>query len=340
MTCYHPIVAYVYGMTDYGTKKLRFVSLKEDIANNQMYKDDFGNFHSDMERLLLPCGRCIGCLIKRSRDWATRMMCELTYHQRACFITLTYNDESMYNPDLQLVRHYTDSNGEQQESYTLQKEHFQLFMKRLRKRFEPQKIRFFACGEYGGKTKRPHYHAILFGIDFHEDRYPYQKTKDGCYLYRSPTLEDVWKYGYSLIAEVNYQTCAYVSRYCTKKKYGSQNMYYQTFNVEPEFNLMSRRPGIGKQWFEEHKDSIYENQEIFLSTMKGGMKVRPPSYYDKLYDVENPEESERIKTARKKIAEEVNRLKVEKEGMNLYELLAAEELNFKKRISSLKRDKV
>lgn len=335
MTCYRPIKAFVIGNKLDGTEILKFAT-KEQRDQEFLYHNN--SYYYDY--YLLPCGQCLGCTIKRSKDWATRMMCELTYHDKACFVTLTYNDESMYNPELDLVSHYVDSNGELQESYTLRKRPFQLFMKRLRKHFAPQEIRFFACGEYGGKTRRPHYHAILYGIDFSEDRVPWQRNFQEDMQWRSPTLEKLWPYGFSLIAEVNMQTCAYVSRYCTKKRYGSQNMYYQTFNIEPEFNLMSRRPGIGKQWFIDNKDAIYENQEIFLSTKKGGVKVRPPSYYDKLYDITNPDESAVIKANRKRMSEEANKLKVESSGMNLYELLAAEEENFKKKVSSLRRDKV
>lgn len=329
MTCFHPIRALIVGETDSGKKQLKFVS--KDYDNELNGKEIW-------PEILIPCGKCIGCTVERSKQWATRMMLELKYHERACFITLTYDDEHVP------ISHYPDSNGVCHESLTLCKEDFQKFMKRLRRRYEyhedGQKIRFFACGEYGGQTRRPHYHAILYGIDFHEDRRVHERTKDGYCLYRSPTLESLWPYGYSMIAEVNWNTCAYVSRYCTKKKYGRQNIYYQTFNIESEFNLMSRRPGIGAKYFEEHGEEVYINQEIFLSNNKGGLKVRPPAYFDRLYDIEHHDELEKIKEIRKEMAELANQKKLEKTGLNLFQQLEVEEMYFKNRIKTLKRDKV
>lgn len=336
MTCYHPIRALIVGETDAGKKKLKFVS--KDYDNT--YKKANGETFDVYEEVLLPCGKCIGCTVDRSRQWATRLMLELKYHEKACFVTLTYNDEHLPACD------YIDQNGNEKVSYTLNKGHLQKFMKRLRRHYEPQTIRFFACGEYGSKSMRPHYHLILFGVDFSEDRYIHE-VRDGYVMYRSPTLEKIWtdpetkeSYGFSLIAQVNWNTCAYVSRYCTKKKYGKQNIYYQTFNLQPEFNLMSRRPGIGAQFYKENGEQVYINQEIFLSNNKGGLKVRPPAYFDRLYDIDHHEEMEEIKKNRKEMAENAMALKLERTSLNLFELLEVEERYFKERISSLRRDKV
>lgn len=328
MTCYHPIRALVVGTTDSGAKKLRFVG--KDYDNELNGKKIY-------EELLLPCGKCIGCTIERSRQWATRMMLELKYHEKACFITLTYDDEH-----LPISGYYTDD-GEWHESHTLLKKDFQKFMKRLRRHYERrdgEKVRFYSCGEYGSKTKRPHYHAILFGVDFSEDRYVWSKTDKGFTQYRSETLEKLWTEGNSLICEVNWNTCAYVSRYCTKKYYGKQNIYYQTLNIQPEFTLMSRRPGIGAKYFEEHADEVYINQEIFLSNLNGGLKVRPPSYFDRLYGELHPDEMDIIKMKRKEMAENAMALKLAKTELDMYEQLLVEEKNFKEKISSLKREKI
>lgn len=329
MTCFHPIKAFIVGETDNGKKLHKFVNKNEQLIEQITLN---GKIYTEYD--LLPCGRCIGCLVERSRQWATRMMLELMYHERACFITLTYDDEHLN------VREYVNQDGELCKSFTLWKPDFQKFMKRLRRHYEPKEIRFFACGEYGGKTGRPHYHAILFGIDFSEDRYIWRASKDGYYSYRSPTLEKIWPFGISQIDDVTWNSCAYVSRYCTKKKYGRQNIYYQTFNIEPEFNLMSRRPGIGHQYFVDHGDEVYINQEIFLRNNKGAMKVRPPAYFDRLYDIEYPDEMEAIRKARKEMAENAMALKLERTNYNLFELLQAEERAFKDRIATLRREKV
>lgn len=318
MVCYHPIVAFHVGTKPNGSADLYFAKDNERLW--EYYVDKNGFAHPEYEKLLLPCNRCIGCLKRRSQNWATRMMCELAYHEKACFVTLTYDNLNVN------WRAYLDENGMTKLSMTLDKRDFQLFMKKLRKHYSPQKIRFFACGEYGSRTKRPHYHAILYGVDFSEDRYVREVSDDGFVQYNSPTLEKIWDKGISRISEVNFFTCGYVSRYCTKKRYGVQNMYYQTFNIEPEFNLMSRRPGIGYQWYKDNKEELYINQEIFIPTFNGAVKVKPPSYYDKLYDLEYPEESELIKESRKEMARIEMDLKLErKPGMNLFEILAEEE---------------
>lgn len=325
MTCYHPIRAIVIGSKDNGKKNIKIVGKEYDntFAGKQVY-----------EEVMLPCGKCIGCRIEKSKDWANRLMLELMDHDKACFITLTYNDDNL--PE----SHYIDDDGVLHTSHTLVKKHFQDFMKRLRKRFQPIEIRFYACGEYGSKTKRPHYHAILYGIDFSEDRFIHNITKEGYIQYRSPTLEKCWKFGFSMINEVNWQTCAYVARYVTKKFYGKQNIYYQTFNIVPEFSLMSRRPGIGRKYYDEHKDEIYRNQEIFISDAKGGKKVMPPKYFDRLFEEERPEVMEQIKSNRMRMAILAKELKLKKTSLDYYDLLKVEEENFLRRISSLKREKV
>ena len=107
----------------------------------------------------LPCGQCIGCRIDYSRQWANRCLLELKYHDSAWFCTFTYDDDHVprtYYPD--------PETGEAIPALTLQKRDFQLLMKRIRKKFENDKIRFFMSGEYGSQTFRPHYHAILFGL--------------------------------------------------------------------------------------------------------------------------------------------------------------------------------
>jgi hypothetical protein len=48
----------------------------------------------------------------------------------------------------------------------------------LRKKISPLKIRFFHCGEYGDKTRRPHYHALIFGYGF-PDKKLFKKQKSG-----------------------------------------------------------------------------------------------------------------------------------------------------------------
>lgn len=221
----------------------------------------FKSQHSDQpdDPLDIPCGQCIGCRLERSRQWAIRCVHEASLYENNCFLTLTYNDENL--PD----------------DGSLHKEHFQKFMKRLRKKFPRSKednIRYFHCGEYGEQNYRPHYHACIFNFDF-DDKILWS-TKNGFRLYTSDTLQKLWPFGYCIIGDVTFESAAYVARYIMKKVTGKKaDEHYQ--GLEPEYTTMSRRPGIGKGWLDSYLDDVYPSNFIVMN----GKKMNPPKYYDK-----------------------------------------------------------
>ncbi len=220
------------------------------------------------DRLDLPCGRCIGCRLERSRQWATRIMFEAQFHPSNSFITLTYDEAHMpFPPSL----HYPD---------------FQKFMKRLRKD-TPQPLRFFMCGEYGAEHARPHYHACIFGTDF-PDRVVWERSSTGHDIYRSPQLEKLWPFGYSSVADLSFESAAYVARYVLKKITGdAAEQHYRFIDAEtgevyqrvPEFARMSLKPGIGGPFFDKFKEDVYPHDYVVVN----GHKCRPPRYFDKLF---------------------------------------------------------
>lgn len=232
--------------------------------------------HTDMP-IQIPCGRCMGCRVAKKQEWAIRATHEAQMHEKTCFITLTYSDQAL-PADL-----------------SLNVKHWQLFAKKLRNRLGP--FRFLACGEYGDKTLRPHYHAILYGVDFAEDREPW-KERGEHQTWRSPLLEALWtdadgqSRGFHEIGTMTYQSAAYVANYVTKKKTGDQAVTYErtdiytgeTWTVQPEFAVMSRRPGLGKEWFSKYWRDVYPSDEVVL----GGKRFRPPKYYDGL--IQNQDE--------------------------------------------------
>lgn len=286
----------------------------------------------------LPCGQCRGCRLEYSRQWANRCMLELQYHDSAYFVTLTYDDVHVpksYYPD--------PETGEALTSLTLVKRDFQLFMKRLRRNFPDDHIRFFMAGEYGSETFRPHYHAIIFGLHL-DDLVLYKKSPLGFSYYNSKSLQKCWSdpetglpIGFAVVAEVTWETCAYTARYVMKKLTGKEAEFYTNFNIQPEFTLMSRKPGIARQYFDDHP-GIYEHDFINVKTEKGGLKFRPPRYFDKLYDLEHPEEMQSIKDIRKKMAIEAQKAKLSRTSLSSDELLAVEERAFESKIKSLRRD--
>jgi len=199
-------------------------------------------------------------------------MHEAKMHDQSSFVTLTYDEEHM--PDGKSCgcrpRHAANS---------LCVDDCQLFLKRLRARLAPQKIRFFLCGEYGEKLGRPHYHAIIFGEDFSADRVPLSSElhdSKSFQLCDSALLSETWGKGQVRVGDVSFDSAAYVANYATKKIVGDKekvNAHYE--GRKPEFLLMSRRPGIGKSWFEKFDTDVFPSDEIVVRGRVG----KPPRYY-------------------------------------------------------------
>lgn len=265
MACYSPLKAFPVGKHDSGSTKYKVVSfLHEFVVNDYGIKVD--------NPIKIPCGKCIGCRLSYSREWANRMMLEQTYHEESWFLTLTYDDLH-----LPLNDYINVETGEITQSpiHTVDKQDMQLFMKRLRKN-SGQDLRFYGVGEYGDLNHRPHYHIIVFGLHL-DDIYEIRKNKKGHNLYYSKLLDKCWKKGIINAAEVNWDTCAYVARYVTKKMKGKESkQIYEYFNIEPPFALMSRRPGIGKNYFDDNADYFYKYDKICLETSRRGYEFKPP----------------------------------------------------------------
>lgn len=220
--------------------------------------------------------------------------------EKNCFVTLTYNDENL------------------PEDGSIDKKEMQRFMKYLRRDFGGN-IRFFGCGEYGENYGRPHYHLCLFNHDF-PDKYQivydgpkgrFSTYKQEVKLYRSGYLESIWKKGFSSIGEVNFETAAYVARYCTKKFKGEGKEEFYG-DLEPEFALMSRKPGIGKFWWEKYKTDVLNTDKVIL---RNDLRLMPPRYYDNIVEQKMPEKYKKIKRRRKACFKEIptDRLAVKEE---------------------------
>ena len=175
MPCYHPLQA-SFSIAKNGKKDLSFVSRLADDAGRLFYK---GLKQASDSVLSLPCGKCMGCRLERSRQWAMRCMHEAQMHEDNCFITLTYRPDDL------------------PKDGSLNKKHFQDFMKRFRHRYSDTKIRYYMCGEYGEDFGRPHYHACIFGFDFPDK--VHWKTFNGCKLFTSEILEDLWSFGFCTV---------------------------------------------------------------------------------------------------------------------------------------------
>lgn len=356
MSCYHPL----YALPDYNPRTNKPYLTKNGKPKLRIFKSDAVPWENP-ELIQIPCGKCIGCRLDYSRQWANRCMLELGYHDSAYFVTLTYNDGNLP------VHYYIDSStGEAFPAPTLCKRDFQLFMKRLRKAFPDQHIRFYAAGEYGDENFRPHYHAIIFGLKLDDLKY-YGQRNDFIY-YTSVRLNKIWDYncelshidnginkcydvikgrysttplltrGLVVVGQVSWETCAYVARYVTKKLSGPEAKFYEEHNIEPPFSLMSRKPGIGRQYYDEH--DCYEYDYINVATPDGGKKFKPPKYFDKLYDLDDPEGSEALRQSKRRMANELARAKAAATTESYVDMLETEESVKTDTIKSLRRSLV
>lgn len=284
--------------------------------------------------MIVACGQCVGCRISRSQEWMIRCVHEAQMHDDNSFLTLTFNNDHLPCDRSISVRD------------------LQLFMKRVRKKYG-NNIRFFACGEYGepelitdGNLGRPHYHLLIFGLDF-GDKYPWELRR-GNLLYRSESLEQLWPYGFSTIGSLTTQSAGYVARYILKKVTGevADDHYVwqdpddgEIFWREPEFVTMSRgrlvNPdgspgvgGIGDPWLKEYAYTDAWHQDYVVLDNR---KYPVPRFYQKRLEKLGPTLYAANRGKRKRAA-------LTRKIDNTRERLAARERVMLGRLGQLKRE--
>ena len=291
MACYHPLDA------------------KVSPSGKPIFKNNI-NFGRFTRLIKLPCGRCIGCKLDRSKQWAIRLMHEAQFHEEKCFITLTIDEKkvSSHPPaaaDAALAgsspRSQTqDSSGTRthetrthDRTISLSKGDAQLLTKRLREqtrvRNPSSRVKYYLVGEYGEKYSRPHYHIALYGEEFRDDRYQWRHDDSGP-IYRSSRLEKLWPYGNSEIGTLTFKSAAYIARYITKKLTPGRTDESQAaydaaylraaqdgtnYYIQPEFSHISN--GLGLEWFKQYATDAYPHDYVVID----GKKLKPPRYYDK-----------------------------------------------------------
>lgn len=188
-------------------------------------------------RDIVPCGKCNYCLQTKRSDWTFRILQELKVSTSAYFLTLTYSDEHL------------------PPGSTVRKTDLQNFNKRLRKRNalrSKRSLRYYAVGEYGTQTERPHYHSILFNLCDPQD------------------VEKAWPFGHVMVGDVNIASIHYVTKYVI-------NRMQEYPNRDPPFALMSRRPALGASYLDTHTDWHRAEKRNF--TQVEGTIARLPRYY-------------------------------------------------------------
>lgn len=251
MTCYSPLSGFRAAAINDDTRKRGIVFNPLKAANST-------------NPITFPCGKCWGCRLDRSEAWAIRCVHEAQMHEHNSFITLTFDKDHL------------------PEDYSVNVRTWQLFMKRLRQEVDVP-LRFFACGEYGSENLRPHYHALINGFDFADDR---KHLYDGEYgpIYTSERLAKVWPYGSHEIGNVTFKSARYVAGYIYKKITGDPAASHYTrthpdsgavVTVEPEFCVQSRRPGIGSTWFDKYHKDCFPSDFLVIE----GRQVPVPRFY-------------------------------------------------------------
>jgi len=267
-------------------------------------------------------------------------MCEAQLHEKASFLTLTYNDETLLSrrPEREPTVPCTPPFEEGETDYrceprpskpyaslntdSLRPRDVQLFIKKLRYELTTRnphaKVRYYAVGEYGERFKRPHYHIALFGEDFSDDR-KYWRTSGAHPCYRSSRLERLWtdskgrSLGNSEIGELTIDSAAYIAAYVLKKVNGKMaDEHYrrdlpngEVIWITPEFALMSRGGrrgrGIAAEWLAKYSADVYPHDHV----IHDGRKLRPPRYFDKLLEQWDPVALAQIKLQREHRAKEL-----------------------------------
>lgn len=236
-----------------------------------------------------PCGQCLECRLAHASEWALRCYHESKMHEKSCFITLTYSDEHLKSPKLV----YED---------------WQNFMKSLRKT-QNAPIGVYPKGEYGGKRKRPHWHAILFGYQPNDLVY-YRSNDRGDRIYTSKTLDAIWgkndpELRPNEIGNVTVESAGYVARYAAKAlDHGKNQDDYKPVGRP------SSKHAIGKKWIEQNWMHTFAVGHCNLP--KGGT-APIPRYYEKWLKEHQPEHWRRYLLGRKTDISERTRIKAEED---------------------------
>lgn len=270
MACYKPSLAVDYGINpDTGKHRIKFLSRFRADLDLVRLKE----LHGD-NLLMLPCGSCLGCKFDKARDWATRCYLESMYYSRSCFLTLTYDEDHcpllLPKDDFREFYHDLYNHG--------------IFVK------------YFACGEYGSKKYRPHWHCILFGYYPPDCNEPYSKGSNGDFIYESALLKSIWKKGQVFVGDCSFRSAGYIARYTTKKL-GSDGGYL----------FMSRN--LGMQYLKDHVEKLLFEDKIIGDF--GSMSFAAlPRAFNKFLKENYPDKYEIIKKARLKKSKllDLNRL--------------------------------
>lgn len=225
------------------------------------------------EEVTVKCGKCDTCKREKSQEWAIKLINEAKYHKEASFITLTFDNKILLDDNSKARKMGASPSFVFKIEYSMK--YFQKFIKRLRKKFPDKKISYYHIAEYGEKTHRPHHHAILYGINFNEDRKEMQLSKTGHTQYYSETLQSLWACGRTSVQDINSNNIIYISQYSLKKfKNNELNKKYNTkmtFSNRCKMNVKFIRQYpelIKKGYLQDGDGKKYRIPKSYLNNLK------------------------------------------------------------------------
>jgi len=281
------------GSTKNGKTPLRFLGAAKKFAGELQFNISRGWSSALGDPILLPCRQCINCRLSKSSAWACRLMHETKSHASSVFLTLTYDD------------FHLPKNG------SLIKSDLRTFFKDLRGRLDYYglgKIKFFGVGEYGEISKRPHYHAVIFGGSLDRSVNDYcrleeEKSRSGGLQWSHDLISEVWSRGLHRLSEVTFESAAYVARYSLKKVTGASAVDFYG-ELQPEFQSSSN--GLGKDWIERWQADVFPANQVVLTTgTRDVRKLPPPDYYLRLLEKRDPFLFEEVKRKRLLVLEKL-----------------------------------
>lgn len=330
MACYKPLIRFY--VPDDREASGRVYTLRR-FAVERAHKPDmtYEDLIYRKDVMLIPCGQCIGCRIRKREDWACRieMEAKTSKPNSVWFVTLTYDDQhvpGINHETGEIIRgaYYKRQGSDLKENQTLWYEDIQKFLKRLRKASEPG-LRYFCAGEYGEHTGRPHYHLILFNYT-PEKLTPYRLlSKEGYWV--DSRITKCWPYGiHNLTEPASAKSYSYVAGYVTKK-IGEETIEHIKRGLRPPFAMMSLKPGLGEKYYKQYKEQIWKQGYIQLSN---GKRASIPRYFEKQMEAEDPERLWEIKRVRQQKSMEKTKNRMERTDVPLKEYFKAQERKIKK----------
>lgn len=326
----------------------------EYIAHREGFVGCLSAARNRFRWFLVPCGQCVECRLQAAREMANRIYLEmLTTPTDVWSVTLSYDDEHLpYGEEV------IDGNGELRRFPTLAPNHTTQFMKSLRQIFSRDYekygmeesfdgIKFYLAGEYGDEHARPHYHFIIFNLPLPKEDVKlckYEKSQTGEDLFTSQICEDSWSFvdndgvkrlrGRVRLNVVTWRYACYCARYIMKKQTGKGAEKYKTLGIVPEFTRCSTKEGIGKVYFERHKEQLLKDDCILIKQGDRSVRVSLPKYFLRLAEKEGYDLTELREKRRERAQNTLNEclFNISQDYFEYQRNLEKEKISFQKRL--------